>query len=762
MISKLTQVTVAFCLTAGYALKLNDTLPSCVGTVLDSSHADDWRCDNLGGTIGSDEKKCTERYEAGTGGQVHRQCTVHKASTTLFNCLASTPCKVKTGHENTCSCPNGVAAAGISCTKHNSVLCASCESGYDLSGGSCTLRTCTCTNGEGSVGAACPGDGQEDCASCAVAYELKKEDGKNVCKSGLGDIMATLAGKAAEERTAVAWGDPHVKVFDHQYKNKADRFRNFAHNWHNSNLNVMEPGTYWFVKTPNNLISIQGVYGWGWRAVIRNVAISGLFIKNDVIQVFPKHKAGGPSHDTGLYYQYKGASRSRVQQWGGAWEWQNNRKDVTIKWARNREGLNAGNNYRCKLTLPLYVELILNIYNHHMDVVLTMRPIDAMWGDMGNINGNSGDEMKWNVNVHDRNRYWYQVTTAHGTRVAQTDNLFPFWYDVPRAPRGARTTALLAANKSNAEQDDQSDDQSDVQHDDQSDDQSDDQNDQNDDQMEQGSSSDSSDVEDGEPNEVVVDGVTLKNRGGPRNSRHDCTKEEEKAAKKLCHEMFKVNNSVTECVADVCQQGPKMAKDAEIVEVEAEESEEEEKPEHYKIYDGGQLYKSCFKAEEHFSKLAAMPRDARELGFIKAQAVQPTLLGAKCAGQEWVYVDGTSVPDAVISSSCVDGQLLCVQGQSVSACDGAKKIACQIPRLYTCKAEVPAESVGTACPGGMQVATPTSAREKEEAQKAMDSALCTTKQAWSGFSDLCFEEGKEGMQSCTSEAKTVMCETKFD
>ena len=44
----------------------------------------------------------------------------------------------------------------------------------------------------------------------------------------------------------------------------------------------------------------------------------------------------------------------------------------------------------------------------------------------------------------------------------------------------------------------------------------------------------------------------------------------------------------------------------------------------------------------------------------------------------------------------------------------------------------------------------------------MDSALCTTKQAWTGFSDLCFEEGKQGMQSCTSEAKTVMCETKFD
>ncbi|CAL1129876.1 unnamed protein product [Cladocopium goreaui] len=744
MISKLTQVTVAFCLTAGYALKLNDTLPACVGTVLDSSHADDWRCDKFGGTVGSDEKKCAEHYEAGTGGQVHRQCTVHKASEVLFNCLASTPCKVKTGYSNTCSCPNGVAAAGISCTEHNSVICASCESGYDLSGGSCTLRTCTCKNGKGSVGANCPGEGQEDCASCAVFYELKKEDGKNVCKSPFGDIMATLAGKAAEERTAVAWGDPHVKVFDYQYKNKADRFTNFHHGWdRGTNLNVMEPGTYWFVKTPGNLISIQGVYGWGWRAVIRNVAVSGLFIKNDVIQVFPKHKTG-PSQNTGLYYQYKGASRSRVQQWGGAWEWQNDRKDVSIKWAQNTEGLNGKNQFRCKLTLPLYVELILNIYNHHMDVVLTMRPIDAMWGDMGNINGDASDEMKWNPpSIHNRNKYWYQMTTAHGTRVAQTDNLFPFWYDVPRAPHGAKTTALLAANKSSAEQDDQNDD------------------DQNDDHMEQGSSSDSSDV-DGEPDEVVVDGVELKNRAGPLDSRHDCTKDEETAAKKLCHEMFKVNNSVAECVADVCQQGPKMAEKAEIVEVETEESEEEEKPEHYKIYSGGQLYKSCFNAEEHFSKLAAMPRDARELGFIKEQAVQPTLLGGKCAGQKWVYLDGTSVPGAVISSSCVDGQLLCVQGQTVSACDGAKKIACQIPRLYTCKAEVPAESMGTACPGGMQLATPKSVREKEEAQKAMDSALCTTKQAWTGFSDLCFEEGKQGMQSCTSEAKTVMCETKFD
>ena len=42
------------------------------------------------------------------------------------------------------------------------------------------------------------------------------------------------------------------------------------------------------------------------------------------------------------------------------------------------------------LILPLTAEeLLLNIYNHHTDVVLTMRPIEGMWGDMGNINGDS-------------------------------------------------------------------------------------------------------------------------------------------------------------------------------------------------------------------------------------------------------------------------------------------------------------------------------------------------------------------------------------
>lgn len=585
---------------------------------------------------------------------------------------------------NSCSCSNGVAATGASCKTHNSNTCASCNSGYDLSGSSCSLRTCTCQNGNGKTGTACPKQGQENCASCTTTgYELVSKDGRSECKNALADMQALLATKKNQERTAVAWGDPHIKVFDYQYKNKNERFTNFHRGWDHSNLNTMEPGTYWLIKTPDNMVSIQGVYGWGWRAVIRSVAISGGFINNDRIQVFPKRKTS-IQKKIGVYYQKAGEKRKRLNKFNKnkKWTWKNHRKDVNIKWVYDRKGLSGNHQWRCKITLPLYVELILNIYNHHMDVVLTMRPIEGMWGDMGNINGNANDEMKWNPNIHQRNKYWYQMTTAHGTRVSKGENLFPYWYDVPKAPRGAKTSALLEVNKSSEETEAESEDLAE---------EADSVDEEEGEGEEEG---EEEEEEEDEPGEVVVDGIELKERAGPKaDRRHDCSEAEEKAATKLCHDMFKVNNSVEECIVDVCQQGPKMAQKAEVVEVEVEESEEEETVEHYKIYDGGRLYHSCFHAEEHFSKVAAMPRDTRELNLIKALATETTLLGARCAGQLWVYLDGTRVPEEVIGSGCSNGQLLCVQGDSIAACEGAKKIACQIPRLYTCKSEVTFEDI---------------------------------------------------------------------
>eukprot|EP00913_Durusdinium_trenchii_P011310 g10622.t1 len=566
---------------------------------------------------------------------------------------------------NSCTCSDGKAVTGADCDKHKANKCASCDDGYELSSDSCSLRrhggiwtwdprTCTCSNGKGKTGSSCPKQGEEDCQSCTTTgYELTTKNGRSVCTDPIAVMQAVLAKKQSEERTAVAWGDPHVKVFDYKYSSKdtwqqqEDRFTNFHQGWGHSNLNTMEPGTYWLVKTPDNLVSIQGVYGWGWRAVIRH---------------------GKREPEKGVYYQYAGEKRKQIMSYSGKFEWNNNRKDVNIKYHKTKEGLVSKKRlWRVKMTLPLFQELIINIYKHHVDVVVTMRPIDGMWGDMGNSNGDSGQ-------IGD-----------HGTENA-----------------------------------------------------------------------------------------------------HDCTPAEKSAAQKLCHEMFKVNNSVQECVVDVCQQGPRMAEQAEIVEDEVEESEEEESAVHYQIYAGGRLYHSCFHAEEHFTQVAAMPRDERE--------ACRTLLGGRCAGDKWVYLDGTRVPEAVISSSCTNGQLLCVQGGTVSACDGAQKIACQIPRLYTCKADVTLEDWNsafgfvaelsplcqepkslekdahcevtcsivhclplrrephmhmleellTACPGGMQPAEPKSVRDLAAAQDAMDSESCTTKQAWTGhLADLCSKGNKK-------------------
>mmetsp|Transcript_6386 Transcript_6386/g.11678 ORF Transcript_6386/g.11678 Transcript_6386/m.11678 type:complete len:696 (+) Transcript_6386:72-2159(+) len=694
MMFQLAQVVALFGVASG--LKLKDdpeaNLPGCEGTFLDSGN-DEWPCDKFEGTVGdeAEEKKCTSRYVSGGPQDVHRQCVIHKSSATVFNCLSSKACRVIP-----CSCTNGVALSG-SCAK----------------------------------------EGQEYCASCNANYELETKDGVPICKASIKAVEAELAKLSAKEKTAVLWGDPHSKVFDYNYKSKTDRFKNYHRSWSTQNLNVMEPGTFWMVK--NKFVSIQGVYGWGWRALTRNIAISGKFIEDDVIQVFPVHSAGGVSKDKGLWYKYAGATRSQLHTFsGGKWEWTNSRKDVSIKWVHDNQGVGGNNRWRCKITLPLFVEVIVNAYSHHMDVAVTMRPMEGQIGDLGNINDDKQDEMKWNPsNVGGgswRNKFWYQMTTAHGTRVAKEDNLFPFWYDVPPAPRGAKTTALLAAKKSSSDE---------VLHDTEE------------------TSSDLTQAEEEGPQRVVVDGVQLQ----PNAPGHDCTADEEKAAAKYCHDMFKVNNTVTECIVDVCQQGPALAGEAAVAEVEAEVSEEEETLEHFAVFAGGQIYKSCFDASEHFSRVAAMPRDENELGLIKARvnAVThfPTLLGAKCSGTQWVYVDGTIVPQAITASTCTAGQLLCVQGDTVTACASATKIACQIPRLYTCKANVPMDEIGAACPGGMQAATPVSLREKKAAQVAMDESGCTTSQAWSGVSGKCFEEGKTSMQPCTAETKTVMCETKF-
>jgi len=133
---------------------------------------------------------------------------------------------------NTCTCTNGTAATAgtAACSTHNAEICASCSSGYALSGSlckpscstapsavantsgtlpatligtsittltcatgytgvvtltcaagsttytavsTCTANTCTCTNGTAATGTACTTNATNICASCATNYTLQ-------------------------------------------------------------------------------------------------------------------------------------------------------------------------------------------------------------------------------------------------------------------------------------------------------------------------------------------------------------------------------------------------------------------------------------------------------------------------------------------------------------------------------------------------------------------------------------------------------------
>ena len=70
----------------------------------------------------------------------------------------------------TCTCSNGSPATGSACTS-DGAKCASCNTGYFLSGVACAAYTCTCSNGSPATGSACTSDGAK-CASCNTGYFL--------------------------------------------------------------------------------------------------------------------------------------------------------------------------------------------------------------------------------------------------------------------------------------------------------------------------------------------------------------------------------------------------------------------------------------------------------------------------------------------------------------------------------------------------------------------------------------------------------------
>ncbi len=89
---------------------------------------------------------------------------------------------------NTCTCTNGGAAIGSSCTRNGANICARCNNGYTKSGNSCVANICTCPNGVAATGSSCTSNGASKCARCNDGYRLLSNNTcvQNTCECSSG------------------------------------------------------------------------------------------------------------------------------------------------------------------------------------------------------------------------------------------------------------------------------------------------------------------------------------------------------------------------------------------------------------------------------------------------------------------------------------------------------------------------------------------------------------------------------------------------
>lgn len=136
---------------------------------------------------------------------------------------------------NQCTCDNGDAAIGASCTSDGAEVCDSCEDGYSLSNGACVENQCTCDNGDAATGADCTENNAENCASCGDGFELNADNAclrvtcdpgqhlessflggsscvDNVCRCDNGDGHTGLDCATHDEESCASCGDGYELI----------------------------------------------------------------------------------------------------------------------------------------------------------------------------------------------------------------------------------------------------------------------------------------------------------------------------------------------------------------------------------------------------------------------------------------------------------------------------------------------------------------------------------------------------------------------
>ena len=89
--------------------------------------------------------------------------------------------------ENVCKCRDGTPTP--KCVEHDSECCSHCNLGFRVEEKKCVRNICTCDNGDAALGITCTAHGSQNCVSCAAGYDLdgkicKKQEIKCTCDNG--------------------------------------------------------------------------------------------------------------------------------------------------------------------------------------------------------------------------------------------------------------------------------------------------------------------------------------------------------------------------------------------------------------------------------------------------------------------------------------------------------------------------------------------------------------------------------------------------
>jgi len=180
----------------------------------------------------------------------------------------------------------------------------------------------------------------------------------------------------ANRSTCMIWGDPHIQVFD--FKGAAASRRHI--------VNMLDIGDFSLVKSPR--VNIQARYrtaSWSnGQAATYAVAVGGAFLKDHVLIVEPM--SGHITWD-GVRILEKMPSEFEV------------RDLITARFveggATALRSKHAGRVtfHSVDLELPLGITMTLNRWKEHLDLLITMSPLEGgQDGHCGNLNGDIEDD----------------------------------------------------------------------------------------------------------------------------------------------------------------------------------------------------------------------------------------------------------------------------------------------------------------------------------------------------------------------------------